>query len=640
MVAAGDGRGTVPGDTGSVWRGGRGVGIVDEDIARVREASDIVHVVSEHVQLKRVGRRWSGLCPFHSEKSPSFSVNQEQGLYYCFGCGAKGDVITFVREVDHLDFVAAVEKLAGTAGVTLRYTDVNEGDNRKRRSTLVEALADATGFYHQQLLEGPDGAAARKYLRSRGFSGDEVRHYQLGWAPDAWDTLVRHSSFSREVLVEAGLAFVNQRGRLTDAFRGRVLFPIFNANGDPVAFGGRLLPGAEGPKYKNSTGSPVYDKSSVLYGLNWAKGPIVAADEVIVCEGYTDVIGFAAVGLDRAVATCGTALTEAHVKRLRSYASRVLLAFDADAAGQNAAERFHEWEQRHGLDVAVVPLPVGSDPGDLARHDPQTLIDAVGSAVPFMRFRLDRVMADQDLTTVEGRSRAATAALTVVAQHPDPLVRDQYVMELSDQLHLPPDGLRQRLAEVGSQPPARRSGQTPSVSAGASRGVGDVQGEATGGFDRGVPAVLATVARNSPEVEVLRLVLAQPDDVAPSLHEVLFADPMCARAYEVLRAANWRVADVVDAPGGVVEFVQQLAVEQSTADPADVVERLVEAAGQRELSVLGAQARSGGDSDALAVASLVAWLKPQLEAMREPHTASAAASVVLGWLVQRHGERS
>ncbi len=319
------------------------MGIVDEDIARVREASDIVAVVSEHVQLKRVGRRWAGLCPFHSEKSPSFSVNAEQGLYYCFGCGAKGDVITFVREIDHLDFAAAVERLAAGSGITLRYTDARDGENRKRRSALVEAVAAAVDFYHQRLLSGADAAGARKYLRGRGFSGDEVRHYQLGWAPEGWDTLVRELRVGREQLVEAGLAFVNQRGRLTDSFRGRVLFPIFNAAGDPVAFGGRLLPGAEGPKYKNSTGSPIYDKSKVLYGLNWAKGDIVAADEAIVCEGYTDVVGFAAVGMGRAVATCGTALTEEHVRTLRSYAARVVLAFDADAAGQNAAARFHEW---------------------------------------------------------------------------------------------------------------------------------------------------------------------------------------------------------------------------------------------------------------------------------------------------------
>ena len=612
------------------------MGIVDEDIAKVRDATDIVAVVSEHVQLKRVGRRWTGLCPFHSEKSPSFSVNAEQGLYYCFGCGAKGDAITFVREADHLDFAAAVERLAAGSGVTLHYTDSHEGDKRKQRSRLVEAMAAATDFYHQRLLESPDAAAARKYLRSRGFTGDEVRHYQLGWAPDAWDTLVKALPFPREVLVDAGLAFINARSRPTDAFRGRIVFPIFNASGDPVAFGGRIMPGADGPKYKNSSGSAVYDKSRVLYGLNWSKGAIVAADEAIVCEGYTDVVGFAAVDMGRAVATCGTSLTEEHVRVLRSYAQRVVLAFDADAAGQNAAERFHEWEQRYGLDVAVAALPVGTDPGDLARSDPDALRAAVSEAVPFLRFRVDRVLAGLDATTAEGRSRAATAALVVIAQHPDELVRDQYLMDLADRLRLPPDQLRERLTAV-------RSGNVPAGTPGrASQRPRRSQSGPGGDDDSGdaSPRPMATsVVHDSPELEALRLALSRPDEVTPSLHEVLFADPVCIEAYHHLVASQWKVSQLQGAHDEVVALVQRLAVEQTASEPAEVVERLVEAAGQREMVLLGAEARAGDDDRALEVASLVGWLKPQLEALRDPRAAGPVAPVVLDWLIGRHEAR-
>ncbi len=599
------------------------MGIVDDDIAQVRDASDIVAVVSEHVQLKRVGRRWSGLCPFHAEKSPSFSVNAEQGLYYCFGCGAKGDVITFVREAEHLDFAAAVERLAARSNITLRYTDARDGENRKRRSRLVEAMEAAVDFYHQRLLESPDAAAARKYLRSRGFSGDEVRHYRLGWAPDAWDTLVRALPQPKELLVEAGLAFMNQRGRPTDAFRGRVLFPIFNANGDPVAFGGRLMPGAEGPKYKNSSGSPIYDKSRVLYGLNWAKAEIVNADEAIVCEGYTDVIGFAAVGVGRAVATCGTALTEDHVRTLRSYASRVVLAFDADAAGQNAAERFHEWEQRHGLEVSVAAMPAGSDPGDLARTDPDALRSAVTNAIPFLRFRVERVLAGRDLATAEARARAATAALEVIGSHPDPLVRDQYVMDLADRLRLPPDELRTRLAGRG-----RAAGARPD------RGQSGSAGE-----ERAAVATVA-VLHDSPELEALRLVLAQPEDLAESLHDALFADPLCLDAYRSLRDAQWRVGQLADTSNEVLALLQRLGVEQPVSEPAEVIERLAEAAGQRQLAVLGNEARMSGDERALELAGVVAWLKPLLEALRDPRTAPDAAPVLLGWLIDRHEGRT
>lgn len=612
------------------------MGIVDEDIAKVRDATDIVAVVSEHVQLKRVGRRWTGLCPFHSEKSPSFSVNAEQGLYYCFGCGAKGDAITFVRETDHLDFAAAVEKLAAGSGVVLHYTDSNEGDKRKQRSRLVEAMAAATDFYHQRLLEAPDAAAARKYLRSRGFSGDEVRHYRLGWAPDSWDTLVKALPFPREVLVDAGLAFINARSRPTDAFRGRILFPIFNASGDPVAFGGRIMPGAEGPKYKNSSGSAVYDKSRVLYGLNWSKGAIVAADEAIVCEGYTDVVGFAAVDMGRAVATCGTSLTEEHVRVLRSYAQRVVLAFDADAAGQNAAERFHEWEQRYGLDVAVAALPAGTDPGDLARTDPDALRAAVTDAVPFLRFRVDRVLAGLETTTAEGRARAATAALVVIAQHPDELVRDQYVMDLADRLRLPSDQVRERMASV-------RRGEVPTVAGRSAERPGRRQAGPTGsGASDGGPSrrSATSVVHDSPEMEALRLALSRPDEVAPSLHEVLFADALCTEAYRHLVASQWKAGHLDGADDQAVALIQRLAVEETESEPAEVVERLVEAAGQREMAMLGAEARAADDDRALELASLVGWLKPQLEALRDPRTAGPVAPVVLDWLIGRHQARS
>jgi DNA primase len=202
------------------------VGILDDDIVAVRESTDIVAVISEHVGLKRTGRRWVGLCPFHSEKSGSFSVNAEEKLYYCFGCGAKGDPITFVREIEHLDFVGAVEKLAGKAGITLRYSDDGQSESRKRRARLLAAVEKATEWYHQRLLSAPDAAAARAYLRGRGLTGDEVRAYRIGWAPEGWDELARALRLPDDDFVAAGLGFINSRGRPTDAFRGRVLFAL------------------------------------------------------------------------------------------------------------------------------------------------------------------------------------------------------------------------------------------------------------------------------------------------------------------------------------------------------------------------------------------------------------------------------
>src|SRR5205823_503410 len=425
------------------------MGILAEDIARVREAIDFVQLAGEHIALKKVGQRYIGLCPFHAEKTPSFSINPHENLYYCFGCQAKGDVITFVREVEHLEFAEAVERLAAKAGVQVRYDQVAVSRDRQRRDRLVEVMQKAVAWYHERLLSGDDAAAARSYLRSRGYDGEVVRQFQLGWAPDDWDTLARTLKVSDDVLRDAGLGFVNRRQRQQDAFRGRVMFPIFDTKGEPVAFSGRALPGADGPKYKNSAESPLYSKSKVLYGLNWAKADIVRAGEVIICEGSTDVIGFFLAGVPRAVAGWGTALTEDQVRTLKNFARRLVLAYDADTAGQAAAERLYEWEKRYEVDIAVADLPPGSDPADLARNDPDRLRAAVEHARPFLGFRIERALAPDLMTSPEGRARAAERALAVIRAHPDEFVRDQYVMQVEEKTRIDAAPLREALKKRG-----------------------------------------------------------------------------------------------------------------------------------------------------------------------------------------------
>ncbi len=593
------------------------MGIVDDDIARVRQSSDIVAIIGEHVSLRRVGLRWQGLCPFHAEKSPSFSVNQGEGLYYCFGCQAKGDVITFVREIEHLDFVAAVEKLAARAGISLRYTEQGEGEGRKKKARLFEALAKAVDWYHERLLSSPDAAKARGYLRSRGLSGDQVRQYRIGWAPEGWDTLAKALRLPDDVFTESGLGFLNRHNRQTDAFRGRVLFPIFDAEGRPVGFGGRILPGADGPKYKNSAESAIYAKSKVLYGLNWVKSDVVAADEAVVCEGYTDVIGFAEAGVPRAVATCGTALTEDHVRLLRSFAKRVVLAFDADAAGQNAADRFYAWERAHDLDVAVAALPSGVDPADLARRDPDALRAAVEGAVPFLAFRVNRVLDAADLSTAEGRARAAEAALDVVGEHPSSLVRDQYLMEVASRCRLDPDRLRNLRRDPGGQRDPRRDGAR-----------GKVVAEAR--------PVRRQSLRDGPEVEALRLLVQQPDTMAPWLDEILFGDERALSAYRAL-AAHGSVRDAIEhTDPGAADLLQRIAVEESEADPHDVAARLIEVAARRALVDLQARTRLADDPETFAAASReMGWLKLRVEELREPDTSVGAAEQLLPWLTRR-----
>ncbi len=506
--------------------------IVDEDVERVRQGSDLVDVVSKHVALRKVGRRWTGLCPFHAERTPSFSVNGEDGLYYCFGCQARGDVISFVRQVEQLDFVGAVEWLAARAGVTLRYTTAGEGKERLRRKRLVEAMTLAVDWYHERLLSAPDAAVARGYLRSRGYDGDIVREYRLGWAPDEWDALSRALKLPDDVLRDTGLGFLNRRNRQQDSFRARVLFPIADVQGDPVAFGGRIMPGAEGPKYKNSSDTSIYAKGRVLYGLNRAKSAIVAADEVIICEGYTDVIGFDRVGLPRAVATCGTALTEDHLRSLRSFARRIVLAFDADAAGQAAADRVYEWERRFDLDVSVAAMPEGSDPADLARTAPDVLRAAVEKAVPLLGFRVARVLDAARLSTPEGRTRAAEAALDVIREHPNELVRDQYLMQVAARCQQDPDRLRGALSR------ALRTG-TVSMPADA-------------------PNRRAT---ETAEVVAIRLLVHRWDETAPFLAEVLFSDGMTLDAFRAL-AATERVHDAIEVASP--EAAEMLALARST----------------------------------------------------------------------------
>ncbi len=444
---------------------------------RVRAATDVIAVISEHVALKRVGRNYSGLCPFHGEKSPSFSVSPEKGTYYCFGCQAKGDVITFLREIEHLDFSAAIEKLAAKANIALRYDSEAASKDRVKRTQLLEATAKAADWYHERLLTGPDAAAARKYLRSRGYDGEAIRRFKIGWAPEGWDTLCRGLHLPADVARDTGLGYVSKIGKLNDFFQSRILFPIFDTQGQPIAFGGRKMPDAEGPKYKNSSETKLYSKSRVLYGLNWAKSQIVEQGEVIVCEGYTDVIAFHRSGLPRAVATCGTALADEHFQILKNFARRIVLAYDADAAGQNAAEKFYAWERKYEIDLFVVALPAGEDPAELAQRDPERLAAAVRDAQPFLRFRIERLLAKANLTTLEGRARAFESAVAIVFEHPSAVVREQYLNDVAMRCQVSSETVSAVLADPTKYLPGASSspGRSAAPRSGSSRPGGPVR---------------------------------------------------------------------------------------------------------------------------------------------------------------------
>ena len=666
--------------------------IPDEDVAQVRAATDIVALIGEHAALRQSGRRWTGLCPFHEEKTPSFSVNAQEGFYYCFGCQASGDAITFVRATEHLDFVDAVRFLADRAGVVI-HEDAQAGADHKRRTELLDAMERAVDWYHQRLLAAPDAGVARDYLRSRGYDGDVVRKFRLGWAPDDWDTLVKALKLSERVMTDSGLGFVNRRGRAQDAFRGRVIFPICDPSGRPVALGGRILParpaggpdgrpgpgGGEGgdrrpePKYKNSSETAIYSKRRTLYALNWAKQDVIASGEVVVCEGYTDVIGCFTAGVPRAVATCGTALAEEHFKLLRNFAQRIVLAYDADSAGQSAISRVYEWERQHEVNVVVAALPAGSDPGDLARTDPDALRRAVADARPFLQFRVDRVLATADLANAEGRARAAEAALVAVAEHPDGLVRDQYVMQVADRCRLEPALLRERLDDVRRRPPppagrgdgrgdsGRRNGNARSGDAPASYGQdrwdgpagpdggpdegpgGDPGGGGAWGSDRhqgnGRLSRRPTPGASRPGLEALRLAVHRPEDVADRLEEVLFVDEVQRRAFGLLVEADNLQQAVDRADPEVAVLLRRLAVEEPLvpdmplADPVDsVVTQLVREATRRALADLQSALRtSSGDPGATAVQAVT--VRRWLEELDDPVAGREASDRLLAWLL-------
>jgi len=406
------------------------------------------------------------------------------------------------------------------------------------------------------------------------------------------------------------------------------LFPIFDVRGDAIAFGGRALPGAQGPKYKNSPESALYAKSRTLYGLNWAKGPIVEAGEVVVCEGYTDVIGLAAVGRPRAVATCGTALTEDHFRTLKNFARRVVLAYDADAAGQNAAAKFYEWERRFEVDIAVAALPAGADPGGLAQTDPEALRKAVDDARPFLSFRLERATAGAELRTAEGRAKAAEAAIAVVREHPSDLVRDQYLMQVADRVRIPADRLR-RLLE--GRPPA------PPVEGPDSRRRPDPRRD--GPAEE--PTRRPSPERAGPEGEALRVAVHHPELVASRLHEVLFTDPTILAGYRALcRATTLHEAIESAIEGGepdAAALLQRMAVEEAQSDPDDVMARLAEEAARRTIADLDASARQSADP--IGYSDDIGWLKLAVEELHDHTTAVDATGRLVLWLVGRFEEQ-
>ncbi len=430
--------------------------IKEQDIDDLRERGDIVEIISAHTQLKRSGgHTFKGLCPFHSEKTPSFTVDSSRGLWFCFGCGEGGNVYTFVQKMETLPFPEAVEWVARKSGYDLHYEEVRPGEARAAgfKARLIEANRRAVEFFHRALINSPDALGARRYLEGRGFGKEVAARWKLGYAPGR-DSLSRHlldKGFTTEEILKADLGRRSERdGGLYDTFRQRVTFPTWSLQGDVVGFGARALRPDQGPKYLNSAETQVFSKSRVMYGLDKAKSAISRGSALVV-EGYTDVIALHEAGITETVATNGVALTESHFELLKRFSDRAVLMFDADDAGKGATERGFGLHHRIGLEVLVAPLPDGRDPAEVVKEDgPEAIRKIIETAQPLLEFKLEQTISKLPLDTPEARSRAAREAATVLGWHPDPIARHEYAFAVGRRIGVEPEAIQRVLAERGS----------------------------------------------------------------------------------------------------------------------------------------------------------------------------------------------
>jgi DNA primase len=593
--------------------------IRDEDIELVRSRSPIAEVVGEYLQLRSAGGgSVKGLCPFHEEKTPSFNVTPARGLWYCFSCAEGGDVIAFVRKIDSLAFTEAVERLAARAGIELRYEQGGHvpGQEQSRRRRLIEAHRAAADYYAEQFLLASAGHA-RDFLAARGFEIADAQRFGVGYAPDDWEATTRHlrgRGFSEDDLITGGLAGRGRHG-LVDKFRGRLIWPIRDLSGDVIAFGARKLSAEDnGPKYLNTPETPIFKKSSVLYGADLAKRDIAQRRQAVIVEGYTDVMACHLAGVTTAVATSGTSFGEGHIAILRrllmddSLRGEVIFTFDGDAAGQRAALRAFGMEERFVTQTFVAVQADGLDPCDLRQTEGDAAVrDLVASRVPLYEFAVRAAISEYDVESAEGRIAALDAAARIVARIKDHALRKVYAVKVDRWLGLMDEDLVvQRIGEhiAGGPDASGRRGARAGRAGTADRerpgraGSGSQQGEGAGGVRRGAQQQEAGAGgpgRLEPagydmadplvnlERQALKLAIQRPALLGPAF-DGMGADAFTAPAHRSVReliagcggvATAGAVRDWVDrllaaAPNDRARmFLTRLAVEPIEAPGAD-----------------------------------------------------------------------
>ena len=424
-------------------------------IDQVQAAADMVEIVGQYTELRKAGANYSGRCPFHEERTPSFSVNPTEKLYYCFGCGEGGNLFGFVQEKENLDFAGAVEYLADRYGIQLEYEESSaRGDaERHRRERLRALLEQATAYYERVLHDAPAAAQAREYLAQRGLGEEVCRAFRLGFSLAGWDKLreaARAKKFSDQDLLDAGLVVPGKSGRPYDRFRGRIMFPLADDRGRTLGFGARTM-GDEKPKYLNSPETPLYHKSEAVFGLHAAKAAAARDDRVYVVEGYTDVLALVQAGVPNVVASMGTALTEQQLQRLARVTRNLYLCFDADAAGLGAMSRALALGRTMGLSLHVVRIPAGLDPADyvLSGAGGDGFRALAADAQTLLQFHVRVALATHDLDKPDGRARAFAQLKGVLAEAATPIERDEELRYVADRLQLSAESVRYLLAGSG-----------------------------------------------------------------------------------------------------------------------------------------------------------------------------------------------
>ncbi|MFD3522799.1 DNA primase [Streptomyces sp. NPDC058653] len=560
--------------------------INDDDVKVVRDAVPIDTVVSEYLQLRPAGGgNLKGLCPFHDEKSPSFQVSPGKGLFHCFGCQEGGDTIAFVMKIDHLSFSETVERLAAKAGITLRYEEggYNPTHQRGERIRLVEAHKAAADFYVEQLA-GEEAGIGRKFLAERGFDQAAAEHFGIGYSPAGWDHLTRFlrgKGFSDKELLLAGLSQDGRRGPI-DRFRGRLMWPIRDISGEVVGFGARKLRDDDnGPKYLNTPDTAIYRKSQVLYGVDLAKKDIAKASRAVVVEGYTDVMACHLAGITTAIATCGTAFGTDHIKILRRLlmdngSARVIFTFDGDAAGQKAALRAFEDDQKFAAETYIAIAPDGMDPCELRLSKGDAAVqDLVEPRTPLFEFAIRQIVSRYDLETPAGRASALDEAGPIVARIKNGASQHEVAVQLAGILGiLDTQFVVKRVAQMarwardrGGRGPAGPAGQTPD------RGG---RGGSPSSYDSGRPPATSGPALNlrSPahrtERELLKLALQRPELVSPAF-DAYGVDEFTAPPYAAVRRAIEDAGGAEQGTGSAPEYLARVR----EAAPNDAVRALV-----------------------------------------------------------------